>query len=213
MVDPSKAPADPIGAGDARDFDFRSQLIAVIPHMRAFARMLTMNPTEADDLCQEALAKTWQARKSYAMGTNMKAWAFMILRNQFYSDKRRSWRVSQLDPDVAEQTLVAGDDPSAPMELNEVRMAMAALPVDQCEALTLIGAGGLSYVEAAHVCDCAVGTVKSRVSRGREALRQMIDSGAYRRDTRSASASMGFILSELSRLTGGRTGEVGPLAA
>ncbi len=191
--------ADP--ADEAR---FKAQLVDVIPHMRAFARVLTMNPAEADDLAQEALAKAWQARKSYAMGTNLKAWAFTIVRNQFYSEKRRSWRSTQLDPEVAERTLVATEDPMAAQELNEVRMAMAALPVDQREALILIGAGGLSYEEAAEICGCAIGTVKSRVSRARDALRHMIETGDYSRDDAYASSSMGCIMGELSRLTGER---------
>jgi RNA polymerase sigma-70 factor, ECF subfamily len=206
MIEPSKAPAKAPEANENNEADFKTQLTALIPHIRAFSRMLAVNPSEADDLAQEALAKAWQARKSYAMGTNLKAWAFMIVRNQFYSEKRRSWRVAQLDPEVAERTLVANDDPTAALELNELRMALATLPVDQREALILIGAGGLSYDEAADICNCAVGTMKSRVSRARESLRQMVESGDYGRDSDAPSASMGFILSELSRLTAGAGG-------
>lgn len=203
MVELVPAPAGR-DADDGQEADFNTQLTALIPQIRAFSRMLTVDPTEADDLAQEALTKALQARRSYAMGTNLKAWAFMIVRNQFYSDKRRSWRVNQLDPEVAERTLLANDDPTATLELNELRMALAALPVDQREAVILIGAGGLSYDEAAEVCDCAVGTVKSRVSRAREALRQMVESGDYTRDATAPSASMGFLMSEFGRLTGDR---------
>jgi DNA-directed RNA polymerase specialized sigma24 family protein len=71
---------------------FERDLIALIPHLRAFARSLCGDATAADDLAQDAVAKAWASRNSFAMGTNMKAWTFMILRNQFYSDKRRSWR-------------------------------------------------------------------------------------------------------------------------
>ena len=78
------------------DNAFKTQLVALIPHLRAFARTLTGDPTAADDLAQDAMMKAWDARASYQMGTNMKAWTFMILRNQFYSEKRRSWRQSQL---------------------------------------------------------------------------------------------------------------------
>jgi RNA polymerase sigma-70 factor (ECF subfamily) len=191
------------------DAEFQSQLLEVVPHMRAFARLLAGDPAEADDLAQEALARAWQARRSYAMGTNLKAWAYTIVRNQFYSDKRRSWRVSQLDPETAERTLVAGDDPTAAQELNEVRMAMQALPPDQREALILVGAGGLSYEEAATICGCAVGTVKSRVSRARDALRRMMETGDFRRDELAPSGSMKSILTELGRLTG----DVGRMAA
>ena len=190
------------GATDkASEEVFKADLIALIPHLRAFARTMTGNPAEADDLAQEALAKAWQARDSYTMGTNMKAWTFMILRNQFYSDKRRSWRNTQLDQEAAERTLLANDDPSAPLELNDLRMALAALPEEQREALILIGAGGLSYEEAAEVCDCAVGTVKSRVSRARVALRRILDTGEYERDSGAALVSMQSLLDEVARLS------------
>lgn len=128
----------------------------------------------------------------------------MILRNQFYSDKRRSWRNTQLDQEAAERTLLANDNPSAPLELNDLRMALAALPAEQREALILIGAGGLSYEEAAEVCDCAVGTVKSRVSRARVALRALLESGDYGRDGKPALACMGALMAEAARLAHGR---------
>src|SRR5207237_260648 len=126
----------------------------------------------------------------------IKAWAFMILRNQFYTDKRRSWRNVQLDQEAAERTLVARSDPMAPLELNELRMALSALPIEQREALILIGAGGMSYEDAAVICDCAVGTVKSRVSRARQALRELLESGDYDRDTQSAFRSMESLMAE-----------------
>lgn len=199
------------GAEERSEAQFKADLIALIPHMRAFARTMTGNATEADDLAQEALAKAWQCRSSFTMGTNMKAWAFMILRNQFYSDMRRAWRSVQLDQEAAERTLLANDDPNAPIELNELRMALAALPVDQREALILVGAGGLSYEEAADICNCAVGTVKSRVSRARDALRRIIESGDFKRDDGRAVASMGAVFAELERLSASRRG--GELAA
>ena len=98
---------------------FKRELVALIPHLRAFARTLAGDPAAADDLAQDAMMKAWDARASYQMGTNMKAWTFMILRNQFYSEKRRSWRQSQLDQEAAERTLVAVDDPEAPVALDE----------------------------------------------------------------------------------------------
>src|SRR5271154_7121878 len=112
----------------ARDEAFRRELVALIPHLRAFARTLAGDATAADDLAQDALMKAWDARRSYQMGTNMKAWTFMILRNQFYSEKRRSWRQTQLDPEVAERTLIAVDDAEAPLALDEMRQALNALP-------------------------------------------------------------------------------------
>ena len=183
---------------------FKGLLVALIPQMRAFARTLTGNPASADDLAQDTVMKAWDARSSFQMGTNMKAWTFMILRNQFYSDKRRSWRMSQLDQEAAERTLVAVDNPASPIELDEMRQAMAMLPSEQREALILVGAGGFAYEEAAEICNCAVGTVKSRVSRARRALQAILESGEYRRDGRGAGDAMRSILADAERLSGPR---------
>src|SRR5258708_2003331 len=129
------------------DDDLKTELIDLIPHMRAFARSLCRDATEADDLTQAALTQAWAYPRSYTPGTNLKAWVFMILRNQFYSDKRRSWRMLQLDPTVAEETLLAVSDPAAALELDEVRRAVLQLPDDQREALILVGVAGLPYGE------------------------------------------------------------------
>jgi RNA polymerase sigma-70 factor (ECF subfamily) len=180
---------------------FKRELVGLIPQLRAFARTLTGNATGADDLAQDAMLKAWDARNSYQMGTNMKAWTFMILRNQFYSEKRRSWRQTQLDPEVAERTLVATDDPESPVALDELRLGLAMLPAEQREALILVGAGGFAYEEAAAICGCAVGTVKSRVSRARRALQALLETGAYDRDGRSASEAMSSILADAERLS------------
>lgn len=154
---------------------FKLELAALIPHLRAFARSLSGDATLADDLAQEAMLKAWKSRESFKPGTNMKAWAFTILRNHFYSEKRRSWRRQPLDPEVAEATLVANDDPSAQIELLALRNAINKLPDDQREALILVGAGGMSYEEAGKVCGCATGTIKSRVSRARKALVELTE--------------------------------------
>ncbi|HEY2658491.1 MAG TPA: sigma-70 family RNA polymerase sigma factor [Caulobacteraceae bacterium] len=180
---------------------FRRELVALIPHLRAFARTLAGDAASADDLAQEAMMKAWVARDSFHLGTNMKAWTFMILRNQFYSEKRRSWRSTQLDQEAAERTLVAVDDPEAPVALDELRLGLKMLPPEQREALILVGAGGFAYEEAAEICDCAVGTVKSRVSRARKALQAILDSGDYDRDGRSASEAMTSILADAERLS------------
>lgn len=161
----------------ATEAAFKRELIGLIPHLRAFARTLAGDPTAADDLAQDAMMKAWDARASYQMGTNMKAWTFMILRNQFYSEKRRSWRQTQLDQEAAERTLVAVDDPEAPVALDELRLGLGMLPPEQREALILVGAGGFAYEEAAEICGCAVGTIKSRVARGRVALESLLSSG------------------------------------
>jgi RNA polymerase sigma-70 factor (ECF subfamily) len=129
----------------------------------------------------------------------------MILRNQFYSEKRRSWRQSQLDQEAAERTLVAVDDPEAPVALDELRQALKTLPEEQREALILVGAGGFAYEEAAEICGCAVGTVKSRVSRARRALLTTLEKGGYSRDGKAAGDAMRTILGEADRLAGARS--------
>ena len=188
----------------AQETVFKRDLVALIPHLRAFARTLCGDAAAADDLAQDAMLKAWDARSSFQMGTNMKAWTFMILRNQFYSEKRRSWRQSQLDQDAAERTLVAADDPEAPVALDEMRLALGMLPSEQREALILVGAGGFAYEEAADICGCAVGTVKSRVSRARRALQGILEAGAYNRDGSPAGEAMRSILADAERLSGPR---------
>ena len=195
----SRGPLEP-----ANEAIFKRDLVALIPHLRAFARTLCGDAAQADDLAQDAVMKAWDARASFQIGTNMKAWTFMILRNQFYSEKRRSWRQSQLDQESAERTLVAADDPEAPVALDEMRLALGMPPTEQREALILVGAGGFAYEEAAEICECAVGTVKSRVSRARRALQAILEQGAYDRDGRPAGDAMRSILADAERLSGPR---------
>ncbi len=190
----------------ASESSFRQQLVGVIPHLRAFARSLCKDPTQADDLAQEALAKAWKARESFEPGTSLKAWTFMILRNQFYSEKRRSWRSTPLDAEVAENTLVANDNPTAPMELLELRAALNKLPDDQREALILVGAGGMAYDEAAQVCQVAVGTIKSRVSRARKALEVLLAATMSRKPSEheiGADKAFDDILDQAAKLAKG----------
>jgi RNA polymerase sigma-70 factor (ECF subfamily) len=184
----------------AADEDFKAELVTLIPQMRAFARTLCGDMTMAEDLAQEALLRAWNKRASYEPGTNLKAWTFMILRNQFYSDKRRSWRSTPLDPETAERTLIATSNPMASLELDEVRRALNLLPDDQREALILIGAGGLSYEEVSAICDCAIGTIKSRVSRARDRLALILAEGSYGEDEIRPHNAMATILRDLDRL-------------
>lgn len=177
----------------APQFD-QKDLVAVIPHMRAFARSLCRDSADGDDLTQDALASAWRRRDSFTPGTNLKAWVFMIVRNQFYSDKRRSWRVVQLDPKVAEETLIAVANPMAALELDDVRRAMLELSAEQREALTLVAVAGLPYQEVAVICGCAEGTIKSRVSRARQRLTTILALGQMSAAKRNPSQAMGAIL-------------------
>ncbi|HEY1615873.1 MAG TPA: sigma-70 family RNA polymerase sigma factor [Rhizomicrobium sp.] len=162
------------GARD--DAGFKTGICELIPQMRAFAHSLTHNREAADDLVQDTLVRAWQARESFEPGTYLRSWLFMILRNQFYSDRRRSWRQVAWDQESAEQIPDCRDEQSWKIELSDTARALAKLCDEQREALILIAAAGFSYEEAAAVCGCPVGTVKSRVARGRKALLALLES-------------------------------------
>src|SRR6478736_10240736 len=150
--------------------DFKTELLGLVPFLRAFARSLTGNQEAADDLAQETLVKAWQSRSSFIAGTNLKAWLFTILRNQFYSDRRRAWRQAPWDDNAAERVPIARGEQTWAVQLSDTARALRGLPAEQREALILVGAGGFSYEDAAKISNCAVGTVKSRVARARKAL-------------------------------------------
>ena len=157
------------------DDEFKSGLLALIPFLRAFARSLCGTQGGADDLAQEALVKAWQSRATFVPGTNLKAWLFTILRNQFYSDRRRAWRQAPWDQEAAERMPGGGEDQMQSAELSDTARALRVLSDEQREALILVGAGGFSYEDAAAICKCAVGTVKSRVARARKTLIEILD--------------------------------------
>lgn len=192
-----------ISAADAATF--RKDLAALIPHLRAFARSLCNNPSEADDLAQEALVKAWQARERFEPGTNLKAWVFMILRNHFYSERRKAWRKNETGDDGLESlaTMPAGQE--AILELADLKHALSSLPPEQREALILVGAGGFAYEEVAEICECAVGTIKSRVNRARAALTKlMAEKPKGPREKRDALKAAEDIIAEAHALAGDR---------
>lgn len=157
---------------------FRDQLVALLPSLRAFSRGLCGHREMADDLAQDTMMRAWAARASYTQGSNFRAWMFMIMRNQFYTTVRRNSRMTSLDPEVAERVLVVAPAQQNGINVNDVAKALQQLPAEQRETLMLIGANGLSYEEAAQVMGCAMGTVKSRLARGRTALAALIDGPA-----------------------------------
>ena len=188
------------------DGTFRRELTSLLPYARALARSLwTGNVGSSDDLAQDAVERAWRARRSLTLGTNMKAWLTRLLRNEFYSDKRRSWRSVQLDSETAEQTLVAADDPQATLDLNSVRQALATLLPARREALILIGVAGLDHETVAGILDCRVGTVKSRVSRAGAALSQALEHAKYERDGLRACNAMDALEREANRVRSGVT--------
>lgn len=149
---------------------FGDELVTLIPYLRAFARSLCRDRFEADDLTQETLTRAWQARSSYEPGTNMRAWLLKILRNSYYSDRRRAKRQAVWNDEAADRILISSGSQSASLDLGELHRAMSMLPDEQREALILVGAGGVAYEEAATICGCALGTIKSRVARARRAV-------------------------------------------
>ena len=156
------------------DDEFKTQLGAVIPHLRAFGRSLSGSRDLADDLVQETLLKAWAARKRFQAGTNMRAWTFIILRNLFLSQMRRARFKGEWDDVTAAKILSAPASQDRHIELGDMQRALLHLPQPQREALILVGAGGFAYEEAAQICGCAVGTIKSRVARGRVALENLL---------------------------------------
>ena len=148
----------------------RDVMLAAVPSLRAFAISLCGNVDRADDLVQETLLRAWANLDSFEPGTNMSAWLFTILRNLFRSEYRRRRReVEDADGSYAE-SLTSLPDQNSHLEMDEFRRALELLPTDQRESLILVGASGFSYEEAAQICGCAVGTIKSRVNRARSRL-------------------------------------------
>jgi RNA polymerase sigma-70 factor, ECF subfamily len=154
--------------------EFRSQLIAAIPGLRAFGLSLTARGDKADDLVQETLMKAWKHHESFQQGTNMKAWLYTILRNEFYSQLRKRKReVEDADGFYSGKVAVHGEQ-DGHLDMADLRIALGKLPEDQREAIILVGASGFSYEEAATICSVAVGTIKSRVNRARARLVELL---------------------------------------
>jgi len=156
------------------DPTIRDQILAAVPSLRAFAISLSGNVDRADDLVQETLLRALANIHSFQPGTNMPAWLFTILRNLFRSEYRKRRReVEDADGSYAE-TLKTHPEQTSHVEFKEFSQALAKLPDDQREALILVGASGFSYEEAAEICQCAVGTIKSRVNRARRRLGELL---------------------------------------
>jgi RNA polymerase sigma-70 factor, ECF subfamily len=152
----------------------REAVLAAVPSLRAFAISLSGNVDRADDLVQETLLRALVNIDSFEPGTNLSAWLFTILRNLFRSEYRKRRReVEDGDGSYAE-SLKSQPEQEARVEFREFRAALAKLPSDQREALILVGASGFSYEEAAGICGCAVGTIKSRVNRARTRLAELM---------------------------------------
>lgn len=154
---------------------FRSGLLDAVPRLRAFAVSLSGNKERADDLVQETLVKAWANSDKFQEGTNLIAWLTTILRNEFYNQHRsKSREVEDVEGSYIGRLSVLPSQDSH-MELLHFEEALSQLPDEQREALILVGASGFSYIEAAEICGCAIGTIKSRVSRARDRLAEIMD--------------------------------------
>jgi RNA polymerase sigma-70 factor (ECF subfamily) len=170
----------------------RDQLLAAIPSLRAFAISLCGNPDRADDLVQDTLMKAWSNMDRFQPGTNLNAWLFTILRNSFFSEHRKRVReVEDADGSYA-ATLTSAPDQLSHLDFDDLRHALLKLPPEQREALLLVGAQGFSYEDAAVICGCAIGTIKSRVNRARSRLAELLCL-----DTDDDLASDGIVMAAL----------------
>jgi RNA polymerase sigma-70 factor (ECF subfamily) len=161
-----------------RASQFRHDLIALIPQLRAFSRVLCGTPALADDLAREALKKAWQTRGGFGQGANLKAWAFAILRNEFYSRARRSPREAHGDGDDDGYDASARPGQARAVVISDTVRAFGGLPAGQREALILVSAGGFSYEDAAKICGRPIGTMKSRAARARIGVMKFLDGAA-----------------------------------
>lgn len=174
MMSAPRPDLDPVVPQPLSDAQFKQALLTIMPELRAFARSLVGRRDAADDLVQDTLMRAWGARLRFQAGTNMRAWAFRILRNRQRTLWQRGKRWAEWD-ESAERSMRMNAPQEAPIHLAQLYQALQLLPAAQREALVLVGAGGMSHEEAAEICRCAVGTIKSRVSRGRRTLERLLN--------------------------------------
>lgn len=154
--------------------DPRDDLVQHLGSLRAYAMSLTRNKSSADDLVQDTIVKAWTNIEKFAVGTNLQAWLFTILRNTYYSSMRKGRR-EVADPEgIHAQTLFVKPDHDGRLAFNDFQRAFDQLSPEHREVLTLVGASGFSCEEAASMTNVAVGTVKSRASRARKRLSELM---------------------------------------
>jgi RNA polymerase sigma-70 factor (ECF subfamily) len=151
-----------------------NQVLALLPALRAYARLLTRDASDADDLLQEALMRAIGHLHQFEPGTNLKAWLFTILRNTHFTAAKKRLRERRLRAGVLLDT--AGERAGQGWSLSARRVggALDKLPAEQRDVLLLVCGAGFSYEEAAAITGCAMGTVKSRINRGRRRLSELL---------------------------------------
>lgn len=164
-----------------RASDPREDIVDHLPQMRAFALSLTRNPASADDLVQDTIVKAWKGFHTFTPGTNLQAWLFTILRNTFYADLRKARRARIAAVEPLNENMVGQQGGDTHLAMIDFERALGTLPTEQREAIVLIGASGLSYRDAADTCGVSIGTIKSRVNRGRARLAELLELTATRR--------------------------------
>ena len=155
--------------------DPRDELPEHLPALRAFGISLTRNATEADDLVQETIVKAWSNFDRFQAGTDLRAWLFTILRNTYYTQVIRRRREVRDETGEYANSMRTPATQDWSVAMRALQTALAQLPDEHREALVLVGAAGLSYEEAAEICGCALGTIKSRVNRARARLLKIMD--------------------------------------
>jgi RNA polymerase sigma-70 factor (ECF subfamily) len=173
MQAPINTSEHPLPAFDA----FTRDMTASLPALHSFARSLCRQGDMAEDLVQETMVRAWSSRHTFLPGSNFRPWLFTILRNQFYNAMRMQARTVTWEPEAAERLLVQEPEQEARIHLEDVERALSQLPDNQREMLLLIAGAGMTYEEAAVAADCKLGTVKSRINRGRAAIRMIIEGG------------------------------------
>jgi RNA polymerase sigma-70 factor (ECF subfamily) len=156
--------------------EFHRLIEQQIPKLRRYARALTRNPDRADDLVQDTLGRALVKEQLWQPGTNLRAWLFTIMHNQNVNNVRRDIRDSGgLDIEQISSTLTAATDPTATRKMFELERALAQLSLEQQQVILLVGLEGMSYEDTAEILTIPVGTVRSRLSRGRDTLRKLLD--------------------------------------
>jgi RNA polymerase sigma-70 factor (ECF subfamily) len=158
-----------------RSMDLHNEILACLPHLRAFALLLCRNRSTADDLVQDTVVSALSHADQFQPGTNLKGWLTTILRNRYFNELRRLSRKMEIQVDVVGAAGGASGGQEERLAIRDFKHAFEQLPAEQREALLLVGASGFSYEETAEIIGCAVGTVKSRVSRGRFHLQRMLN--------------------------------------
>jgi len=156
--------------------DFGRLLEKEIPRLRRYARSSARDGSRADDLVQDTLVRAIAKQHRWQCGTNLRAWVFTIMHNQNVNVVRGSVREGvTVAVDDTSPYLVARNDPTGALSLRDFDRALARIPVEQRRVILLIGLEGITYEEAAAILDVPIGTIRSRLSRGRESLRKIID--------------------------------------